>query len=107
MLRAPLVLAAPLLVACQAPALVRSARTLPEGGHDLSLSVTLTRVSLRPVQVEGSAIPLADFNLPNPIPDVLYDYGLTDDVQLGGRLSLGSGLIEARSMFRVVHAATG
>src|SRR5688572_16500086 len=90
-------------LACQSPALVRTARTLPEGGHDVSLSVTLTRVSLRPVEVEGTQIPLEDFNLPNPIPDLLYDYGLTDDVQLGMRLSLGSGLLEARSMLRLLH----
>jgi hypothetical protein len=96
-----------LALGCQSPALVRSARTLPAGGDDLSLSVALTRVSLRPVEVEGTSLPLEDFNLPNPIPDVLYDHGVTDDVQLGARLSLGSGLIEARSMFRVVHAATG
>ena len=96
-----------LMLGCQSPALVRSARTLPAGGDDLSLSVTLTRVSLRPVEVDGRSLPLQDFNLPNPIPDVLYDHGLTDDVQLGARLSLGSGLIEARSMLRVVHAAQG
>ena len=105
--RLSLLSATVLALGCQSPALVRSARTLPAGGDDLSLSVTLTRVSLRPVDVEGTRLPLQDFNLPNPIPDVLYDHGLTDDVQIGARLSLGSGLIEARSMLRVVHTANG
>jgi hypothetical protein len=91
--------------ACQSPALVRTARTLPEGGNDLSFSFNLTRVSLRDVDVEGNVIPLQDFNLPNPIPDVLYDHGVTDDVELGGRLSLGSGLMELHSKIRFVEAA--
>jgi hypothetical protein len=97
----------PLWLNCQSPALVRTARTLPAGGHDLAFSVNLSRVSLGPVEVEGQQIPLQDFNLPNPVPDVLYDYGVTDDVELGGRLSLGSGLIEAHTTLRFVEAATG
>jgi hypothetical protein len=96
-----------LWLGCQSPALVRSARTLPEGGHDVSFSVNVSRVSIGPVEVNGQRVPLQDFNLPNPVPDVLYDYGITDDVQFGGRLSLGSGLIEAHAMLRFVEAATG
>jgi hypothetical protein len=49
-------------LACQSPALVRTARTLPEGGNDLSFSFNLTRVSLRDVEVEGNVIPLQDYN---------------------------------------------
>jgi len=99
--------ALPLWLGCQSPALVRTARTLPEGGHDLAFSVNVSRVSLAPVEVEGTRVPLQDFNLPNPVPDVLYDYGLTDDVELGGRLSLGSGLAELHATLRFVEAATG
>lgn len=99
--------ALPLWLGCQSPALVRTARTLPEGGHDLSFSVNVSRVSLGPVEVDGSRIPLQDFNLPNPVPDVLYEYGVTDDVELGGRLSLGSGLLEVNTTLRFVEAATG
>jgi hypothetical protein len=97
----------PLWLGCQSPALVRTARTLPRGGHDLSFSVNLSRVSIREVEVEGTQIPLQDFNLPNPVPDILYDYGLSDDVELGARISLGSGLIEAHTTLRFVEAATG
>lgn len=92
---------------CQSPALVRTARTLPEGGSDVSLSFNLTRVSLGETEVGGVAVPLRDFNLPNPIPDVLYDYGLSDDVQLGFRLSFGSGLMETHTIWRFVQAANG
>ena len=97
----------PLWLGCQSPALVRTARTLPQGGHDLSFSVNLSRVSIREVELEGTRIPLQDFNLPNPVPDILYDYGITDDVELGGRISFGSGLIEAHTTLRFVEAATG
>jgi hypothetical protein len=38
---------------------------------------------------------------------VLYDYGVTDDVQIGGRLSPGSGLLEAHATLRFVEAARG
>jgi hypothetical protein len=96
-----------LLLACQSPALVRTARTLPAGGSDISLSLNLTRVSLREEVIGGAAVPLSDFNLPNPIPDVSYDYGASDDLELGARLSLGSGLIEARSKLRFIEVANG
>jgi hypothetical protein len=99
-------LAAATLAGCQSPALVRTARTLPAGGSDLSLSVNVTRVSLREDVIEPS-LPLQEVNLPNPIPDVMYDYGISDDFELGGRLSLGSGLIEVRSKLRFLEAARG
>jgi hypothetical protein len=98
---------AALLPSCQSPALVRTARTLPEGEGDLGLSINLTRISLRAAQVEGVPIPLEDFNLPNPIPDVLYNRGITNDLELGGRLSLGSGLFEVNAKYRYLQLAQG
>lgn len=89
---------------CQSPALVRTARTLPAGGHDLALSLNLTRVSLQAPELEGVPSPLREFNLPNPIPDVLYAYGLSDNFELGGRLALGSGLLELHGKYRFVNA---
>jgi hypothetical protein len=86
---------------------VRTARTLPEGGSDIALSLNLTRVSLRGEELAGTPIPLQEFNLPNPIPDVRYDYGVTDDLELGARLSLGSGLIEAHTKLRFIQTARG
>lgn len=105
--RVALAICCGLLLACQSPAFVRTARTLPEGGSDISVSLNLTRVSLREDVVGGASLPLQDYNLPNPIPDVLYDYGLTDDLELGARLSLGSGLIEAHAKLRFIEAAGG
>jgi hypothetical protein len=91
-------------LSCQSPALVRTARTLPEGGKDLSFSLNLTRVSLAETRVNGVTLPLRDFNLPNPMPDISFDYGLTDGVEIGARVSIGSGLVEARSKLRLIEA---
>lgn len=98
---------AALLTSCQSPALVRTARTLPEGAGDLALSVNLTRISLRATRVEGVTVPVQDFNLPNPVPDVLYNHGITNDFELGGRLSLGSGLLEVNAKYRYLQVAQG
>lgn len=99
--------ALPLLFACQSPALVRTARTLPEGGNDVSVTLGVTRISFPDVVVDGQRVPLEDFTLPSPLPDVMYAHGVSDDVELGVRLSLGSGLIEAQSKLRFVEAAHG
>jgi hypothetical protein len=94
-----------ILAGCQSPALVHTARTLPRGATDLSLSLNLTRASIGEVNASGVAIPVRDFNLPNPVPEVMLDHGITDDVELGLRLSLGSGLIEAHGVMRFIEAA--
>lgn len=91
---------------CQSPALVRTARTLPAGGHDVSLSLNVTRVSLEETGIDVGTLPLADFNLPNPVPDILYAHGLTDDLELGARLGLGSGLLELNAKYRFLTAAS-
>jgi hypothetical protein len=91
------------LLACQSPALVRTARTLPEGGNDLGLSYNFTRVSLSSPALDRLPGTLSGFNLVNPIPDVLYAHGLTDDFQLGGRLSIGSGLMELNAQYRYLR----
>ena len=93
------------LAACQSPALIRTARTLPKGANDLSLSLNVARASIGETNVSGLNVPVRDFNLPNPIPEVMIDHGLTDDVQLGLRLSLGSGLVEAHAVLRFIETA--
>jgi hypothetical protein len=94
-------------IGCQAPAVVRTARTLPEGASDISASLNLTRLSLRSARVEGVDIPLRNFNLPNPVPDLLFNHGVTNDFELGGRLSLGSGLLEVNAKYRFFQAPDG
>lgn len=95
------------VTACQSPALLRTARTLPAGSGDLALSLSITHVSASaagvPDVVESAAS--SAFNYPNPVPDILYSHGLLDDLELGGRLSLGSGLIELNGKLRYIEAA--
>jgi hypothetical protein len=92
------------VVACQSPAFVRTARTLPAGGNDISFSINLARVSLSETTIEGVPVPIQDFNLPNPVPELIYSHGITDDFELGGRVALGSGLFELNTKYRVLHA---
>lgn len=93
-----------LSAACQSPALVRTARTLPAGANDVSIGFQLTRVSLSGEEVEGLPAPARSFNLPNPVPELLYAHGVTNDFELGGRMALGSGLFELNAKYRFVSA---
>lgn len=109
MLRCVTALALLSVMACQSPALLRTARTLPAGSNDLALSLSFTHVSASaagvPDVIERAAS--SAFNYPNPVPDILYAHGLLDDLELGGRLSLGSGLLELNAKLRYLEAFNG
>jgi hypothetical protein len=96
-------------VACQSPALTRTARTLPPGTSDWAVSFNLTHVSTNvagvPAAVQTAAA--SSFNYPNPIPDIFYSHGLTRDLELGGRVALGSGLFELNSKLRYLETPQG
>jgi hypothetical protein len=96
-------------IACQSPALTRTARTLPPGTSDWSASFNLTHISTNvpgvPDTLERAVA--SQFNYPNPIPDLLYSHGISPGIEMGGRLSLGSGLFELNSKFRYLEAAQG
>ena len=95
-------------LACQTPAILRTARTLPQGSIDLSASVNITNISTDQLTVDGMVVtPDADFTYANFVPELLLNYGVSDDFEMGGKLSLGSGMIEANLKYRFVHAADG
>ena len=96
-------------VGCQSPALTRTARTLPPGASDWSASFNLTHISTNVAGVPDTLerAVASRFNYPNPIPDLLYSHGISSGSELGGRLSLGSGLLELNSKFRYLEAAQG
>lgn len=95
-------------LACQTPAILRTARTLPEGAFDISASVNITNVSTDQVSVDGVVVTRdSDFTYPNLTPELLLNYGVSNDFEVGGKLSLGSGLFEANAKYRFVHAADG
>ena len=95
--------------ACQTPAIVRTARTLPEGEGDVSLAVNVTRISVDETEAEQAAGVDVDtsFTYPNLVPDLLYNYGITDDFEFGGRLSLASGMLEANVKYRYLQSDDG
>jgi hypothetical protein len=94
---------------CQSPALSRTARTLPPGASDWSVSFNLTHVStnLAGVPAALDRVVSSSFNYPNPVPELLYSHGVSPELELGGRLSLGSGLVELNTKFRYLEAAQG
>jgi hypothetical protein len=95
-------------LACQTPAILRTARTLPEGAIDISASVNVTNLSTDEVTVDGVVVTRdSDFTYPNLVPELLLNYGVSDDFEVGGKLSLGSGMFEANLKYRFVHAADG
>jgi hypothetical protein len=96
------------VVGCQSPALLRTARTLPPGASDWSLSLNWTRVSTNVAGLpEALESEVSSFNYPNPLPELLYSRGILPGVELGGRLSLGSGLFELNGKLRYLEVAEG
>lgn len=90
---------------CQNPALSRSARSLPAGTSDWSLSFNLTHISTNLPGVPSSVQRIAphSFDYPNPIPEISYRHGLNDRFELGGRISPGSGLLELQTKFQYLE----
>jgi hypothetical protein len=96
-----------LSTACQTPAILRTARTLPEGEGDISLAVNVTRLSVDEQTVGNVTTPSASFTYPNLVPEILYNYGLSNDFEFGGKISLGSGLLEANVKYRYLQSEDG
>jgi hypothetical protein len=95
-------------LACQTPAILRTARTLPKGAVDISASVNITNLSTDELVVDGEIVRAHyDFTYPNFVPELLLNYGVSDDFEIGGKVSLGSGSLEANVKYRFVHAADG
>lgn len=92
-----------LITACQSPAITSTARTLPRGGADVSLSLNLTRVSTSSFEVDGVRVPSAGYTYPSFVPELAIAFGVVDDVELRARLAASSGLIEGSLKYRFLH----
>jgi hypothetical protein len=90
-------------VCCQSPAIVRTARTLPAGGGDISFSVNITRISTNDLEVDGMRVPGASYTYPSTAPELLVAYGLVEDLELDARLAFATGLLEAGVKYRFLH----
>ena len=97
--------------ACLNVGVYRTARTLPEGEGDFSMTWSYVRAKIgkREVttEVNGQEIvvdeqPAAIFTYPNLVPELAYHHGVTDDLELGGRLALAAGLAELDAKYRFI-----
>jgi hypothetical protein len=83
--------------------MLRTARTLPVGEWDLAMSLNLAQVSVEGYTDAGETVP-AD-TLPNVLPELLVHHGADDNLELGGRLSVGSGLLELNAKYRFLRTS--
>lgn len=98
-----LLVASSLIGACQSPAITTTARTLPRGGADVSLSMNVTRISSPALEVEGVRVPTAGYTYPSFVPELMIAVGAADDLELRGRLAAASGLLEGGIKYRFLH----
>ncbi len=95
------------LQGCPASGVYRTARTLNEGESDYGLTFTATRWTTA-AQVEThpdgkkTEIPSESITVPNPIPEVHGHIGIADNMELGGRSALLSGLMEVDFKYRFI-----
>jgi len=95
------------LQGCPASGIYRTARTLEEGQNDWGLTFTATRYSVPEhieVQPDGSkkTIPEDAVTLPNIIPEVHGHIALAENIEVGGRIALMSGLTELDFKYRFI-----
>jgi hypothetical protein len=106
--------------ACMTTGMYRTAHVLPKGEGDFSMSFSLVRVTMEnPLKDLGSGgtggtMPgsggstsssslnsdTLTFTYPNLIPELSYHYGAATDVEVGGRIALGAGMIELDAKYR-------
>jgi hypothetical protein len=103
-----LVLLLPMLAACPSAGVYRTARTLNQGELDVGLILSATHVDIptttttdpqtgQPTTQDG-----VSFTLPNWVPELAVHYGITDDVELGGRVALSALMAEADLKLRLI-----
>ncbi len=99
-----------LAAGCPSVGVYRTARTLEPGISDLGITYSASRISTGEstyTDSEGNKITedAASIVVPNLIPDVSFHVGVVDNLEVGGRLGLGSGLIELDAKWRILQAA--
>jgi hypothetical protein len=98
----------PVLAACPAAGVYRTARTLNQGELDVGLILSGTHVEIPPsttTDPQTGTITMHDgvsFTLPTLIPELSAHYGITDDVEIGGRLALAALMAEADLKLRLI-----
>ncbi len=85
--------------ACLTTGMYRTAHVLPEGEGDLALTVSVVRARTDDITNLPGDQSLT-YNFPNIIPEVSYHFGVGNDFEIGGRVALGAGMIEADAKYR-------
>jgi hypothetical protein len=92
--------AATLATGCPMSGGYHSARTLGRGESASGLTFSMTRWSVENDDPATPETETYEFALPNLIPEVTYHIGVTDDVEVGGRVALGSFGMEIDAKWR-------
>jgi hypothetical protein len=95
---AALVSAALLTTGCLTSGMYRTAHVLPPGEGDFALNFSVVRASVD--EPEGTAAGSETFTYPNVVPELSYHYGMAQDVEVGGRIAPGAGMIELDTKYR-------
>jgi hypothetical protein len=101
--------------ACFSTGMYRTAKVLPKGEGDFAMNFSVVRLTMEnPVKnaadSSGTSSGLNDKNLtftyPNLIPELSYHYGAGHDIEVGGRIVLGAGMIELDTKYRFIGTDT-
>lgn len=98
------------LTGCPSAGIYRSAKTLEPGVGDFNTNFNFTKIS------QKQKIPTVDedtgeittreedlsFTFPNVLGEYAYHIGIAENVEVGGRLALGSGLMELDVKYRFI-----
>lgn len=102
------------LSGCFSSGLYRTAETLEPGEFDVTIGVNALRLGVDKAVAEASAEEISEeakasaeesvdpFWVPNVIPEIGFHAGLIDDLELGGRLGVGSMMIELDAKYRII-----
>jgi hypothetical protein len=82
----------------------QSAKPLGKGIGQFGLTFSTTRYEHDTTDTSTGQTTREAIVLPNLIPEVTYHLGINDDVDVGGRVALGSLGLEADVKFRVLHS---
>jgi hypothetical protein len=103
-MRAPTLLlpATLLLTGCLTTGMYRTAHVLPQGEGDFAINFSVVRATLD--DPRESAPGTTTFTYPNVLPELSYHYGISENVEVGGRFALGAGMIELDTKYRLLRS---
>ena len=97
-----------LLVGCPSAGIYRTAHVLDKGVGDFGMGFSAFRVTQSDYTIKDESgneetVDGADFAFYNLIPELSYHVGVADDWEVGGRIALGSMLMELDAKYRFYH----